>query len=68
MFTVDISGKTLVFEAAHPAFLHRVYDGRRNIKELRLFADKVIIRSPLVVALFANRPCGKLHSSTVAWQ
>lgn len=49
VFLVDISGKTLVFEAAHPAHLHRVYNERENIKELRLYADKVIIRSPLVL-------------------
>ncbi len=49
VFAVDISGKTLVFEAAHPAHLHRVYSGRENIKELRLYADKVIIRSPLLL-------------------
>jgi len=47
VFTVDISGKTLVFEAGHPAFLHPVYNGRENIRELRLHADLVIIRSPL---------------------
>ncbi len=49
VFTVDISGKTLVFEATHPAHLHRVYNGRDNLKELRLYADKVIIRSPLLL-------------------
>lgn len=49
MFTVDISGKTLVFETTHPAQLHRIYNARENIKELRLYADRVIIRSPLVL-------------------
>ncbi|HEY5915455.1 MAG TPA: LamG-like jellyroll fold domain-containing protein [Verrucomicrobiae bacterium] len=45
--TVDISGKTLVFDAAHPNNLHRQYNGRDNIREFRLYADKVTIRSPL---------------------
>lgn len=45
--SVDISGKTLVFDVAHPANLHRQYHGRENIKDLRLYADRVIIRSPL---------------------
>jgi hypothetical protein len=47
--TVSISGKTLVFEANHPAHLHRQYNGRDNIKEFRLYADRVIIRSPLLL-------------------
>ncbi|HSH17335.1 MAG TPA: hypothetical protein VLD18_14935, partial [Verrucomicrobiae bacterium] len=47
--TVEISGKTLVFDAAHPANLHRQYNGRENIKEFRLYADRVIIRSPLLL-------------------
>lgn len=46
-FTTSISGQTLVFEADHPANLHRQYNARRNVRELRLYADKVIIRSPL---------------------
>ncbi len=47
--SVDISGKTLVFAMNHPANLHRQYSGRENIKEFRLFADRVIIRSPLLL-------------------
>ena len=48
-FTVSISGQTLVFAVDHPAHLHRQYNGRLNVRELRLYADKVIIRSPLVL-------------------
>ena len=44
---VDISGKTLVFDVSHPNNLYAQYNGRNNIKEFRLYADKVIIRSPL---------------------
>jgi hypothetical protein len=47
--TVDISGKTLVFDASHPSNLYPEYNGRENIRELRLFADRVIIRSPLLL-------------------
>jgi hypothetical protein len=47
--SVDISGKTLVFDANHPALLHRQYNERENIKDFRLFADRVIIRSPLIL-------------------
>ncbi len=49
VLTVDISGKTLVFETNHSANLFRQYNQRDNIKEFRLFADRVIIRSPLVL-------------------
>ena len=48
-FTVSISGQTLVFAANHPAHLHLQYNGRLNVRELRLYADKVIIRSPLIL-------------------
>lgn len=48
-FTASISGQTLVFEANHAAHLHLQFSGRRNLRELRLYADKVIIRSPLVL-------------------
>jgi len=48
-FTVSISGQTLVFDANHGANLHRQYSGRPNVRELRLYADKVIIRSPLLL-------------------
>jgi hypothetical protein len=46
---VSISGKTLVFEAGHPAHLYDEYNTNRlNLREMRLYADKVIIRSPLI--------------------
>jgi hypothetical protein len=45
--SVDISGKTLVFDASHPNNLYPQYNGRDNIKEFRLYADKVVVRSPL---------------------
>ena len=48
-FTVSISGETLVFAVDHPAFLHRQYNGRLDLHALRLYADKVIIRSPLIL-------------------
>src|SRR6185436_4104321 len=48
-FTVSISGQTLVFAADHPANLHRQYNGRLNVREMRLYADKVVIRSPLLL-------------------
>ena len=46
---VDISGKTLVFANDHPASLHRQYSDRENIKRFRLYADRVIIRTPLIL-------------------
>lgn len=49
-FSATVSGKTLVFAANHPANLHRQFDGRLNLKELQIFADRVIIRSPLILA------------------
>ncbi|MCI0747407.1 MAG: hypothetical protein L0Y58_18540 [Verrucomicrobia subdivision 3 bacterium] len=48
-FTVSISGHTLVFAEGHPASLHRQNSGRANVRELRLYADTVIIRSPLLL-------------------
>lgn len=48
-FTVSISGQTLVFAAGHPAHLHQQFNDRRNLRALRLYADKVIIRSPLIL-------------------
>ena len=48
-FTVSISGQTLVFAAGHLAHLHQQYSGRFNIRALRLYADKVIVRSPLIL-------------------
>ncbi|MBL9168622.1 MAG: hypothetical protein JNN07_12835 [Verrucomicrobiales bacterium] len=46
---VSISGKTLIFEAGHPAHLYDEYNTNRlNLREMRLYADKVIIRSPLI--------------------
>lgn len=48
-FTVTLSGPTLVFAVDHPANLHRQFNGRLNIREFRLYADKVIIRSPLIL-------------------
>ena len=47
--SVSVSGKRLVFAAGHPAHLHQQYNGRRDLKELHLFADVVVIRSPLVL-------------------
>ena len=44
---VDISGKTLIFDVSHPNNLYTQYNGRDNIREFRLYADKVVIRSPL---------------------
>jgi hypothetical protein len=49
VLTVDISGKTLVFGAGHTARLLEAYNDRKNIQEFRLYADRVIIRSPLVL-------------------
>lgn len=47
--TVTISGKTLVFDAGHPAHLLDVYNTNRlDLREVRLYADKVIVRSPLI--------------------
>ena len=46
---VSISGQTLVFAAGHPAFLLAQYSGHLNLREVRLYADKVIIRSPLIL-------------------
>jgi hypothetical protein len=48
-FTVSISGHTLVFANEHRAQLLRQFNGRENIRALRLYADKVIIRSPLTL-------------------
>lgn len=48
-FTVSISGQTLVFANGHPANLHRQYNERLNLRELRLYADKIVIRSPLIL-------------------
>ncbi len=48
-FTVSVSGHTLVFANQHSANLHRQYSGRLDLRALRLYADKVIIRSPLVL-------------------
>jgi cell division protein FtsB len=47
--SVDISGQTLVFEAGHPAHLFETYNHRNNLETLYLYADKIIIRSPLVL-------------------
>jgi hypothetical protein len=47
--SASISGKTLVFAANHPAHLYEAYNGRFDVKELHLFADRVIIRSPLLL-------------------
>src|SRR5204863_5004150 len=38
-----------VFATNHPANLYRQYNGRPNLRALRLYADKIIIRSPLVL-------------------
>ena len=47
--SVDISGKVLVFDETHPAKLHEAYSERDDIEEFRLYADRVVIRSPLVL-------------------
>lgn len=47
--TVSISGQTLVFGVGHPAHLHQQYNDRRDLRALRLYADKVVIRSPLLL-------------------
>jgi hypothetical protein len=49
-FTASISGHTLVFADEHPANLLRQYGGRLNLRALKLYADTVIIRNPLVLA------------------
>jgi hypothetical protein len=48
-FSASISGHTLVFANEHPANLHRQFNGRLNLRALRLYADTVIIRSPLML-------------------
>ncbi|MBL9168523.1 MAG: hypothetical protein JNN07_12340 [Verrucomicrobiales bacterium] len=48
-FVVSISGPTLVFANEHRAQLLRQFNARENIRELRLYADKVIIGSPLTL-------------------
>ena len=46
---VSISGKTLVFEAGHPSHLYEEYHANRlDLREVRLYADKIIIRSPVI--------------------
>ena len=44
--TISISGKTLVFEEGHANHLYD-YHNNDGIKEMNLYADTVIIRSPL---------------------
>jgi hypothetical protein len=50
---VTISGKTLVFASGHPNHLYETYnDNNRAVSDLRevqLYADKIIIRSPLLL-------------------
>jgi hypothetical protein len=48
-YTVSISGQTLVFSTNHPANLLRQYSGRLDIREMRIYADRVIIRNPLLL-------------------
>lgn len=47
--TVDISGMRVVFDEGdlREDSLHRLFNGRTDIKELRIYADEVIIKSPL---------------------
>lgn len=46
---VTLSGKTLVFEAGHPNHLYEEYNTNRlNLREIRLYADKVVFRSPVI--------------------
>ena len=49
VLTIDIAGHTLVFEADHPAHLFEAFNNRNNVEKFRLYADRVIIRSPLVL-------------------
>jgi hypothetical protein len=44
--SVTVSGRRLVFEQGHPNGLYD-YDGNDSIKNLTLYADSVVIRSPL---------------------
>jgi hypothetical protein len=50
---VTISGKTLVFGSGHPNHLYETYnDNNRpfsDLREVQLYADKIIIRSPLLL-------------------
>jgi hypothetical protein len=50
---VTISGKTLVFASGHPNHLYETYnDSNRpfpNLREVHLYADKIIVRSPLLL-------------------
>jgi hypothetical protein len=51
---VTISGKTLVFGQGHPNHLQETYSEdsstpNPNIREFQLYADKIIIRSPLLL-------------------
>jgi hypothetical protein len=48
-YTVTLSGQTLVFAEGHPASLLRQFGGRIDVRELHLFADRVIVRSPLLL-------------------
>lgn len=48
-YTASVSGPTLVFGSDHPAHLLRQFHGRLNLRELRLYADIIVIRSPLVL-------------------
>jgi hypothetical protein len=45
--TISISGKTLVFEEKHGNGLYSSYNGNDDIKEMNIYAETVIIRSPL---------------------
>lgn len=48
-YEVSVSGQTLVFAEDHPAGLLRQFNRRRNLRRVNLYADKIIIRHPLVL-------------------
>ncbi len=46
-FKLEIVGKSIVFESGHPNNLYDLYNNIENLYEMVLYADVVIIRSPL---------------------
>lgn len=48
-YEVSVSGPTLVFAEDHPSGLHRQFSGRRNLRRVNLYADKILIRHPLIL-------------------
>ena len=49
VYAIDISGSTLVFAHGHSSRLIEIIDGRQNVEELNLYADRIIIRDPLAL-------------------